>query len=180
MLGITGVLMTGCSQTATKTVETAAEVSTETLDMSLESTLEDVTEESDEGIIREEYAREFTQEDADEFIAAYENAVVAHVEYCRPDDYEMLYYDLTDEDLNAVKELLATSTVDTTVSSGDADFTTTLHMFDDVGNYVYVIALNEDDETMFIEPGQFHCDGLTDLLVSFRDKAEINDNYYND
>lgn len=110
------------------------------------------------------YTPSFTDEEAQAFIDKYVDVSSAHIEVYNPVDYSMAYYDLTDEQVEKVKGMLEFATVDIEKDSSFADFTTTLHMFNENGDYVYVVALEADKTTMYCEPGELKCDNLADYM----------------
>ena len=117
------------------------------------------------------FVSRFTEEAANDYIKDIDKAVSAHFEYCRPDDWKMLSCDLTEQELDKVKEFIKDASVDVSKNSGYSDFTYTIHLFDEQGKYVYVIALNADKESLYVEPGGLVCDGLADYMLSFVDRA---------
>lgn len=171
LIGMTfGMLLTGCSSKTQVTEEDNVEISD---NPSVDAGDEIIEETSIVEPLEEEMGRRvYTDEKASEFISQYKNAVTAHVEYCDPSDYTMYYKSLTADELKEAKSYLRDATVDIEGNSSMADFTYTLHMFDDVGNYVYVVAVNNDKTTMFCEPGNVNADGLADFIVELCEEAD--------
>jgi len=118
------------------------------------------------------FYQKYTEKAAIDFVSRFDKATFAHLEYCRPDDWKMLYYDLNEQELSTIKHFLSMAQVDLSKNSGNADFTYTIHLFDEEGNYVYVVALNKDKKSMYVEPGGLVCDGLADLMVSLANLCE--------
>lgn len=117
------------------------------------------------------YNGRFSDESALVFLDTYKNTQKAHIEFCNPGDYEMRYYTLNEEELSKFMDLMSKASLDRNVSSAMADFTYTLHLFDEEDKYVYVIAVDSDKESMYIEAGGLNCDGLAEFIVSLSDKA---------
>ena len=152
-----------------KTVEVGA---TDKKD-SIKDKLKGVSLQDSEDLANEEgmYNHRYTDESALDFMATYKNAKKAHIEFCNPSDYEMRYYTLTEDELASFMKLMEGANLDREKSSVLADFTYTLHLFDEDDNYVYVIAVDEDKKSMCLQPGGLECDGLAEFIVGLSDKA---------
>ena len=61
--------------------------------------------------------------------------------------------DLSDEQLSDLKDILHTATIDKTKDSMNASFTYTLSLFDRHGDYIFVITMDDDRKTMYVEDG---------------------------
>lgn len=180
---LVGTVLVACAKETKEVVEisntTAVEVSTEFTDELKESlsSPSDLEMTNEEDILSNDsdytYIPSFTEEEAQEFIDRYVDVSSAHIEVYNPIDYSVAYYDLTDEQVSKVKDILSTATVDITKDSSFADFTTTLHMFDDSGAYVYVVALEADKETMYCEPGELKSENLSDYMEVLAMNAKL-------
>lgn len=124
------------------------------------------TEEVNEIVIEGEVAKVYTKEEALNYLERCSNADTAVYHY-----YDELVYYLSNEELDSLKKLILESDVDVNKNPFDADFSSTLHMFDKEGNYVYVIAVNLDKKTTYFEPGEIKNESLTAFIMSFYDKA---------
>lgn len=101
-----------------------------------------------------------------EMLCTYADAKTAHVEYYSSVTYQTVSFDLTEEELEKLKELMANGTYRYTEDYLDADYTYTLHLFDDTGAYLYVVEVEADKETMYCEQGELFCEGLAKYIVS--------------
>ena len=77
--------------------------------------------------------------------------------------------DLSDEQLSELKDILHTATIDKTKDSMNASFTYTLSLFDRHGDYVFVITMDDDRKTMYVEDGMVESSTLKEFLNSLVD-----------
>lgn len=77
--------------------------------------------------------------------------------------------DLSDEQLSDLKDILHTATIDKTKDSMNASFTYTLSLFDRHGDYVFVITMDDDRKTMYVEDGMVESSTLKEFLNSLVD-----------
>lgn len=77
--------------------------------------------------------------------------------------------DLSDEQLSELKDILHTATIDKTKDSMNASFTYTLSLFDRHGDYVFVITMDDDRKTMYVEDGMVESSTLKEFLNSLAD-----------
>lgn len=77
--------------------------------------------------------------------------------------------DLSDEQLSDLKDILHTATIDKTKDSMNASFTYTLSLFDRHGDYAFVITMDDDRKTMYVEDGMVESGTLKEFLNSLVD-----------
>lgn len=73
---------------------------------------------------------------------------------------------LSKSEIRKIKEILHTATIDKTQDSSKSTKTYTLSLYDRHGNYVFVIAMDDDKKTIYVEDGLVESKELNDFMNS--------------
>lgn len=158
-------LLTACSS-----VEASVPATTPHLEIETSSSSDEVVN-NDE--IVDEARKVYSDKEAKDYLNNCLNTDTAVFKYYDSiNDKEYVYY-LSKSDINTLIDLLINSNVDTTINSLNADFTYTVHLYDNEGNYVYVVAIDKDEKTTYYEPGLIDNSELTNYIINFKNYSTV-------
>lgn len=81
-------------------------------------------------------------------------------------------YTFTEDELINLKEILHKASIDRTKDSNKASFTYQIDLFDRHGDYVFVIAMDSDRETIYVEDGMVESNELKLFINEMIDELE--------